>query len=369
MKRFAPLAAALALLAFAAPLAAQQCSFPAPDPTGADLSLDLLRRSGYFDRGGCDSSLLARIDRWKAGLARDSADFHLWERPATRDSLSALLVTARARAAHALGTEAPGRERFLMRLDALAHDLSVTGLQAVEAEAWRVQAMRLFAGSPDEIDVAGEVARTCSAQAGACSKAYEDGVELLTYAVLVRDALDAPLANNRAATTQYVAMLDRRWTEYLSKARASYPWEMWLNGFAMRSAYRGRGFIAPPDHQWLFLHPDAGLSYVDPGSDHLRNMVLLEGLGFYRWKWNKSDQITSAMGLAYVLGWEGDDANRVSNGFLLHVPQNLSLGVAWSKNHGKFVPHYIVSGDVGKLFTSRSQLASTLFDAAIRSLH
>src|SRR5262249_55530109 len=153
--------------------------------------------------------------------------------------------------------------------------------------------------SADAIDVAGSALEECTARSADCPQIYQDRVELMTYAVLVRDILDAPLANNRRAATDYVAMLDRRWTEYLAKARASYPWEMWLNDLATRGTYRSRGFIGPPTHQWLIAHPDAGLSYVDNVSDHLRTMVVLEALGYYRWSWGGNDQMRNAMGLAY----------------------------------------------------------------------
>jgi hypothetical protein len=144
---------------------------------------------------------------------------------------------------------------------------------------------------------------------------------------------------------------------------------MFLNDWLGRGAYRSRGFIAPPTRQLLFLHPDAGFSYVDPVTDHLRSILLLEVLGFYAWKWDGNDHMKSAFGLAYVAAWEGDEANRVSQGFLLHLPQNLSLGATWSRNHDQYVPHYVVSGDVGKLFTNRAELAEKMITSLLGGLH
>lgn len=61
----------------------------------------------------------------------------------------------------------------------------------------------------------------------------------------------------------------RRWNARLTKGRAQYPWELWLNGLR-RDSYRvGAGFnMNPLQDQFIFLHPFVGLGFEGFGDDN-----------------------------------------------------------------------------------------------------
>lgn len=355
------------VLVAAAPIRAQ-CTIPDLDHTNAPLSLRRALQSGYFEHGGCDSALAARIERWTTATLRDTADPWQWRRPEVQDSLSALVAAVRDRTLQRLGPGAYGRAQFEKKLAEWLVRLVSRDLSDSPDEEWRPMGLMLFAGSNDEVKLDSLLDSRCQGAGPDCDQAATNAAALVTAAVQIRGILDVPWTNARRAALYDLASIDRRWTSYLSGARAVYPWEMALNGWLTGRRYHRRGFIGPPVGQVLFLHPDAGFQHERQGSDRLENTLVLEGLGYYAWRWKAGDEMSPAFGASYALAWDGDTEAPLSQGVLVHLPQNWSVGVAWKRFRGRTEVRYLMTGDVGKLFTRRSELARQLVDHVLGSV-
>lgn len=336
------------------------CDLPRFDRAHPAESLRAAIRDGFFEQGGCDSLLARRIASWRTSTLGDTADPWLWRRPEVQDTLLSLIAAVRQTTLEKLPPGAFGRAKFEKKIDEWLARLAAQGLSSSPDEEWRQKQLVLFAGSVDEVDLGGALEDSCNAGAEPCLRVETATIALLSAATMIRTALDVPWTNARRATVYELAKVDRRWSAYLSGARAMYPWEMFLNGALAAPHYRHHGFVEPPTRQVLFLHPDAGLQVANEGSDRLQSVVALEGLGFYAWRWSKRDELAPAFGASYVLTWDGDSTGPVAQGVLLHLPRNLSIGVAWKRVNGELRPLYLMSGDVGKLFTHRGELGQDL---------
>jgi hypothetical protein len=355
------------LLAGPASSASTPCRIPGFEPANAAVSLRDAIQSGFFDRGGCDSALAGRIERWRTATLGDSADPWQWREPEVQDSLAALIAAVRDGALARLEPGVHGRAQFEKKLGEWRVRLASRDLSRSPDEEWRPMRLSLFAGGDDEVKLDSLLDARCASPGADCDQAQSDVAVLVTAAVQVRTVLDVPWTNARRATVYHIASLDRRWTSYLAGARAMYPWEMALNGWLTARRYHRRGFVEPPGGQLLFLHPDAGFQHARHGSERLENTVVLEGLGYYAWRWNADDEMSPAFGASYALAWDGDTGRPLSHGVLVHLPRNWSAGVVWKRVEGSTQTRYLMTGDVGKLFTRRSELARQLVDRVLRS--
>ena len=77
------------------------------------------------------------------------------------------------------------------------------------------------------------------------------------------------------------------WDEYFTKARSQTPWELALNSLIFHDKITADTFVLPPKYQWILLHPNILLEYVDEAAegDQFKEALAIElaGINF----WNK----------------------------------------------------------------------------------
>ena len=136
----------------------------------------------------------------------------------------------------------------------------------------------------------------------------------------------------------------KRWEAYRSQGQHQYIWEVWLNGRVMEknSCKQNKdkvfiGFCEVPTSQWIILHPDAGLRWARSAqqSSSLKPAFIIETLGYYRWDWDKDNQVTMTerYGVSLVAAYTNEPSgNKWSYGPMLHF--GAGYNVAFTRSAG-----------------------------------
>ena len=163
----------------------------------------------------------------------------------------------------------------------------------------------------------------------------EDGVQfrLLLKPKLIRswrllsNSLSALLGDQTqilmTANVQSLEDAVARWENYLDHGYSQMPWESAFNGWAIDPP--GFPKLGPPSHQWILLHPTAGLEVNTPFNDMRVNPALnieLAGHIFYTGR-----DLDNFFGVSAVASLREDLPPGL--GFLLHFRRHWSAGLTW----------------------------------------
>ena len=262
-------------------------------------------------------------------------------------------------------TLAAPQRAMLSALDssiALAQGALDAGLSAVEVKLlgtapWKWEPNdSSFGGLP--IQLASTVIDACAVPTAAtCKSAEQTARFVLRAAKLVERALaynGRPLLVAALATT---TMRDARWTAYFDETLVQFPWELALNSAQFRRAARAMsGFAMPPSHQWVLLHPMAGVEYVwsAPQGSRLTPTAAIEVVGYNRWWWNDSNRPGRALGVSVVAAFS-DRANTSGMGFgvLVRYAHKYALTVTGRGGRGGI----LLSSDLGSWLTGKQEAA------------
>lgn len=306
--------------------------------TVLDASDDLVRTivlkrmvdQGCLGGPGDDWSLAQTLDERLASAA-DHAD---------AAAGVATSIAQRARAAM-LDTVTPETARAFQsaaaRLAELAEALRRADLEGdlTDADSWRP-------GGDFSVPALGdiELQRTfilepCRRDPPSCRAGLREAMELLRLA----HAAGRVVANvtTRASELRLSVELrrnDQRWEAYFTEARSQFPLELAANSYLYarnKDEYcdaRG-GFCAPPAHQWILLHPGVALEYIDDAAEgnRLEPAVVLELIGYNRWKWEGARMGTAIGGSIIAIASDRAGEDDVGYGAMFHYNHKWSLGV------------------------------------------
>lgn len=211
-----------------------------------------------------------------------------------------------------------------------------------------------------------------------CDDVYEDTKAIVRFVAATREVLSRyrhPVihANYEAAKRRL-----SQWNAYFDEARFQYPWELALN-----SAWIGHhdsrpvddngnrlGFMRPPTSQWILLHPQLGLEYVDeaqPGKE-MDTVAYLEVIGFNKWHWTEEGDMGFALGGAIIASL-GDrpDVNNVGVGVSVFLNNRLTLGMTVYDTDFEDVG-IVLSTDLAQSLTSVSQDARQALMEKVKAL-
>ena len=85
-------------------------------------------------------------------------------------------------------------------------------------------------------------------------------------------------------------LLDKRWDAYYYEARPQNFIEVGFNSWRFNSNNENaKGFLSPPDHQWIWFHPNVAMEYIEdaPVGSSFREALVLEIFGKNSWSWRK----------------------------------------------------------------------------------
>lgn len=246
------------------------------------------------------------------------------------------------------------------------------GLALAEGRAadWEVDSdLRVFSGR-DRIDVVAAVDAACVPDSApedldACIAATRTYFILLDLIGLQHGINSLLLADNLAATVQYIVDLDARWELYFSAGRALLPWEVAANGWLARPA---RGFNEPPSYQLILLHPSPIVTTSGLSRDDMAAGIALDLVGIYAWRWDGT-RMRSPFGLpgplgdvplggALTLTVDGNDDPGL--GLTAYLPRNWSVG-ATVKSNGDVA--MLLSVDLAKLLIDPQSQRARLTEA------
>lgn len=128
-------------------------------------------------------------------------------------------------------------------------------------------------------DVAACDAGAAEAAAADCFGVLDEYADLYNYA-------QATYASDSAlAFARYARDLGEQWEAYLDDARSQTLLELTLNSYLYRREEDAR-FAPPPERQWILLHPNLVVEYVDEADDgdQFKEALMLEVVGVNYWR-------------------------------------------------------------------------------------
>lgn len=197
-----------------------------------------------------------------------------------------------------------------------------------------------------------------------CEDALQNAIDWLS----ISTATSRVLLTETRATEQELAdcltVLDRQWNAYFTQARPQMPWELAINA---RSYDRSKakkycpehgGFSQPPEHQWIVMHPDIALEYLDdnPDGNRLAPALTLEVVGYYRWRWN-GPAMEWPLGASLVASLSDRvDSDPLGIGVMVHWSQRWSMGVVQhGDDTGVLIGLSVLGGAPGDLEAQRDR--------------
>ena len=215
--------------------------------------------------------------------------------------------------------------------------------------------------------------------------ANSEHVEILQGGFIAWNTWRGENPNTIPDLTEAYVKLDKQWDYYFGNARSQYIWELkfnsWrydkqliqrckdeknsaLEGWELQKFCKDRKDVKlsqPPIGQWILLHPTAALEYV--GSDEAGNsstgaVAIVEIFGYNRFaskngspkKWPVGGSLITTVSL-------DNNGDRFGYGAMLHLRNNLSIGVARRDFAGESEWTWILSADLGKLLTKTTEEA------------
>ena len=134
----------------------------------------------------------------------------------------------------------------------------------------------------------------CAESAVMCEAALNNAMTWLAISTATSRVLLTDIRAGELDLADELTLLDNQWNAYFTQARPQMPWELYINAwlYDRRKAddycTSEGGFCGPPAHQWIVLHPDIALEYLDdnPEGSRVAPAVTLEVLGYHRWNWD-----------------------------------------------------------------------------------
>jgi hypothetical protein len=219
-----------------------------------------------------------------------------------------------------------------------------------------------FEGGQDQLGSTGIDIRNLLARAGcnkappdaACAGAQATAEGLVRGATLAGRAHSVDQAQAIQAAAARAAVRDARWRSYFADARSQYPWELYVNSWRYESVLRKDGLSGPPSSQWILLHPDIGMQYVNSAAsgDRFKPALLLELVGYNRWSWGDDHKPRNAWG-GSISRTYADTASIPSGAWGLTIHYNNKYSATVSSVGGK--TGLVLSLDLAGAVTSASQ--------------
>ncbi len=320
---------------------------PADDPIGA---FDDLLGQAAMGGGGCDSDLCRAIDSWEGTDA---------SREKTEQAVR--LLDQIRESALALPPDLPGVATLQRHLVEWQQLMARADILTLPTSVWAPANFVLFPNRRgEEVDFEQEFQQRCPDSVSQCQAVFETSACVYTHAVLQRRVLLEMLQEDREETVAYLHRLNNRWQTFNSGGRALFPWELGVNSVVHNRQFSQRGFVEPPRYQISLLHPSVALEYQDSSEGELDEALVLELLGFYRWRWGGDDAatMTRPFGVSAIASWTG--ADELGYGVMIHLPKNWSFGVTRREIAGKDETTYLLSVDLGKFLVDERKLREKL---------
>lgn len=174
-----------------------------------------------------------------------------------------------------------------------------------------------------------------------CQPVYTAAQDILRYAKLVERSLTYYSRPIIDAHTSDARRRDHQWDAYFDEALFQYPWELALNGAWLKkhdprqedAQGNKLGFLPPPTSQWILLHPNVGMEYVEgaPDGQQFKPLVYIEVFGYNRWRWGGSGEMKNALGWSVLASYADRAAIQdLRYGLMMHYHNRFDLGITYN---------------------------------------
>jgi len=207
---------------------------------------------------------------------------------------------------------------------------------------------RLFNYSYFEVSYKDYIQEQCAqVLAQKCESAENDVLSILAASYVAMGMVHKINGDNLKEYAELLKGFNEDWGYYLTKSRATWPWEIYINErfYKLREDDKVNGFAPPPKTQLIIAHPYVGLTYNDENSE-LEPSLLIDLIGKY--KWSRSDKFLSDWGASLTASWNGDD---VGLGLALHFKKGFSFAVTRTDETTLFS----ISREFGTFYQSKKQ--------------
>ncbi len=129
-----------------------------------------------------------------------------------------------------------------------------------------------------------------------------------------------------------------QWDNFLDNGYSMMPWESLVNGWIIDLPV-----MAPPDHQWIFLHPLIGFELSVDQLDELRIKEALQ-IEVFGHLWYRGNNLTDFWGFSTAFSFREDHNPGI--GAMVHIKRNWNLGITWHNLAGDLNPFLYFSMDL-----------------------
>jgi hypothetical protein len=363
------------LVALTAPLAAQAQPAPAPQgcavqPPAADRPVEIALVVAYLKCVGMNEEVPSNaLTKGVVGALKLQGEVSRTElQVLTRNALDQIAEAVRQATNN---SQEPLRTELVKLANELATVRAGVGVMASPADVtamnngnWRWDTNNFrFGGVSVSLQ---PLFSACGTLGPACTAAFADGIAILRVAKLTERTLtyyNAPLiATALASATER----DARWTSYFADTVPQYPWELVWNGANFtRAARKAQGFLGPPSHQLVFLHPDVAFEFLEAAEagKRFKPAVALEAIGLNKWSWNEDNKPSHAVGVSFVLVWsDREETNRPGYGVLVRYATKYSVSL--TRRHGGVA--VAVSSNLSELLTGANEKLKSAMRFGVR---
>lgn len=169
-----------------------------------------------------------------------------------------------------------------------------------------------------------------------------------------------------AACTQ---LLRKRYESYFDASRFQWPWELYINGQPWargETPLACEGFRDVPTRQWIILHPTLAMRYSDNASQNLGAAIVVEVFGIRRWQWSGAEAVNARGGSLILSYSEQTDAKSVGWGAMVHLKDDVSVGLVSHKSDANNKVSLLLSYEFGQLVgQDKAAACRKLFDASL----
>ena len=127
-------------------------------------------------------------------------------------------------------------------------------------------------------------------------------------------------------------IFDEQWRLYSTETRSQTPIELAVNSEIFERRLDKNGFVAPPDYQYIVLHPSAALEYVSGAADgsRFKPAIIMEWIGYNTWSWRTKGGVRMVRPIGVSLASSFTDragSEGTGHGLLFHYNHVYSLGI------------------------------------------
>lgn len=162
---------------------------------------------------------------------------------------------------------------------------------------------------------------------------------------------------------QELELLDKRWDAYYYEARPQNFLEVAFNSWRFnKQTEKQEGFLSPPDYQWIIMHPNIALEYIEdaPDGSEFQESLVLELFGRNSWSWkNQAAEMERPIGWSVIASiTDRAEVEEIGWGVMFHIDHTYSF--AFTDHDGD--AGFLVSIDLLRFYGEWEQETRDKFD-------